>query len=150
MEYVEKLVKQTIWANQKWIEFLFEKAPQEEQLQQWMSHILLGEQVWFQRILNQELNHKIWKVLSFEDLRYLHQENKEIYHELLQRDLDEEIIFKRFTGEKGTITIAGILLHLSTHGFHHRGQMSSYISNLGIEPINMDYIAFSIEFDKAK
>lgn len=149
MAHVEKLVKQTVWANKKWIEFISEKAPQEEQLQKWMSHILLGEQVWFQRILNQELNHEIWTILSFEDLRYLHQENEEIFHKLLQRNLDDEITFQRFTGERGAATIRDILTHISTHGFHHRGQMASYISGLGISPIQTDFIAFSIESEEA-
>jgi uncharacterized damage-inducible protein DinB len=50
----------------------------------------------------------------------------------------------RFTGEKYRSPISDILVHLSHHGAHHRGQMAMHISAEGVTPINTDFIQFCL------
>lgn len=142
MQYLNHLINHTIWANEKWIDFYTLKLPEDEHLCKILCHILLGEQVWFQRIRGEKLNRKIWRILSSEKLHSMQQENSKIYRQLLDSDLAERIEFQRFTGETGTSSIGNILLHLCTHGSHHRGQIASHVSSIGLKPINTDYIAY--------
>lgn len=142
MSDLHKLVHHCIWANKSWIDFLMNKTPDDLHLRTLMSHILLGEQVWFQRILEKDLNKQIWQTLSFEKLNDLHQKNNDIYMDLLNNHLHKKLTFDRFSGESGETTVRNIVVHLCTHGFHHRGQMSAHVSSIGLNPINTDFISY--------
>ncbi|MDX1641191.1 MAG: DinB family protein [Balneolaceae bacterium] len=142
MNDLTKLVPHCIWANKNWIEFLKNETPDDLHLRELMSHILLSEQVWFQRISRRELNRKIWQIFSFEKLNGLHQKNQENYMDLLDDDLNKKLTFERFNGESGEAFVRDILLHLCTHGFHHRGQMSAHVSSIGLTPINTDFLMY--------
>src|SRR5438034_8234349 len=58
---LHKLIAHTLWANEEWITFIDASFPADEYLLTRMSHILLGEQAWFQRILGKEPDRKIWQ-----------------------------------------------------------------------------------------
>jgi DinB family protein len=47
-------------------------------------------------------------------------------------------------GEEYQSPVSDILLHLSLHGTHHRGQMATYVSGKGAKPINTDYIQYCL------
>jgi uncharacterized damage-inducible protein DinB len=86
-----------------------------------MSHILLGEQAWFDRVLGKEPNRN-----------------------LVSGNLDRVVAYRRFTGEEYQSPVADILLHLTLHGAHHRGQMATYVSGKGMKPINADFIQYCL------
>jgi uncharacterized damage-inducible protein DinB len=47
-------------------------------------------------------------------------------------------------GEQYQSPISDILLHLTLHGAHHRGQMATYASDAGKSPINTDYVQYCL------
>ena len=63
-----------------------------------------------------------------------------LYRELLVGNLDRVISYKRFTDEVYQSPVSDILLHLTLHGAHHRGQMATCVSKQGKPPINTDFI----------
>jgi hypothetical protein len=60
-----------IWANETWIGFLEEQTASYRYVVTSMSHTLLGERAWFQRIAGAEPDRQVWQTLTVEELRAL-------------------------------------------------------------------------------
>jgi hypothetical protein len=45
-----KMVDQSFWANLRWVEFVYSQADPEARPRELLAHIMVGEQVWFERI----------------------------------------------------------------------------------------------------
>jgi uncharacterized damage-inducible protein DinB len=142
--HLSKLVAHSVWANEQWISFLADRFSFDEFLMKRMAHILLGEGAWFQRVGGQEPDPDIWRLMSVVELREMHETHKNIYDECLRGSLDRIIAYKRFTGEEYQSPVADILLHLTLHGAHHRGQMATYVSSTGTKPINTDFVQWCL------
>ena len=69
---------------------------------------------------------------------------KRMSQRMLTENLTRVVDYTRFTGEKYRSPISDVLVHLSHHGAHHRGQMATHISAQGITPINTDFIQFCL------
>jgi uncharacterized damage-inducible protein DinB len=133
-----------MWANETWIRFIAANCPSDEYLLKRISHILLGEEAWFQRLSGEEPDRDIWKVMAISGLLELQGEHRGVYANLLGGDLDRIIAYRRFTGEVYQSPVADILLHLVLHGAHHRGQMSTDASAKGMKPTNTDFVQFCL------
>ena|SRR5436190_23638778 len=127
MTALVKLTEYSVWANELWIGFIEKNFIDDAYLLKRMGHILLGEQAWFQRISGKEPDRNIWKVMSIQQLREMHRVHRDIYRNLLSdnKSLESFLAYKRLTGEEYQSPVSDILLHLSTHGAHHRGQMAT-------------------------
>jgi uncharacterized damage-inducible protein DinB len=144
MTYLSKLVQHCIWANSTWVALLARETTSDEYLARMMSHILLGEQAWFQRIMRQEPDVDVWWVMPLDQMQQLHEQHAHQYHAFLEGDLHQIVEYRRFTGEEYRSSVSDILLHLCTHGAHHRGQMATYASRNGLRATNTDFINFCI------
>lgn len=144
MKYLSKLIHHCIWANQIWIDALEKTIPDDSYLTRTMSHILLAEQVWFNRIVGESPDVDIWKTLQLVNIQTLQARHAEFYAVQLDEDVDRVVSYRRFTGEQYRSSVADILMHLITHGAHHRGQMATYTSGIGQTPPNADFIHFCI------
>ncbi|MEX0928985.1 MAG: DinB family protein [Balneolales bacterium] len=143
MEYLNKLVQYTLWANRSWMLFISKEMEQDEYLLKIVSHILLSEQAWFQRISGVKVNRSIWKPLALNELSELQETHRSEYRLLMEQDPGRIISYQRFSGEAGRSALSDILMHLTTHGAHHRGQMAAYASARGVQPVNTDFIRYS-------
>ena len=108
-----------------------------------ISHIHLGEQAWFQLIKEQPVDKDVFRLLTDEQLRALGSSHEKIYKQVLASDLERVIAYTRFNGDNHQSTIADILMHLITHGSHHRGQMATHVAKNKLPPINTDYINYT-------
>lgn len=70
--------------------------------------------------------------------------NAETVRRLIDSRLEEVIHFRRATGEEYHGTVADIICHLVTHGYHHRGQLAAHFARRGVDYPNTDYIDFLI------
>jgi uncharacterized damage-inducible protein DinB len=141
---LNRLVDHCTWANEQWITRLFQATPTESRLHQLMSHVLLSEQVWFQRVAGEPLDTDIWRPLKSDEMRDLHNRNTTIYRDLVDGDLRRDIEYTRFTGEHYCSPVSDIVLHLCLHGMHHRGQMARTASELKVARPNTDFINYCI------
>jgi len=141
---IRQLTEYSCWANGAWIDFIEKARPGDEFLVKRMSHILLGEDAWFRRIEGNTVDPNVWLVLAFDQMRERLSKHRDIYDSLLQNGLSRVVGYTRFTGEKYRSPISDILVHLSHHGAHHRGQMATHISAQGVTPINTDFIQFCL------
>lgn len=138
---LEKLVKQTIWGNGELIEPVYSQPdPEPRKL---LSHIHHAESVWFERIAGEMVTTDIWRILDREELEGIRAAHAQTYKDLLAGDLHRVVAYRQFTGEDHQSPIAEILLHLITHGFHHRGQIAMLLSIAGIAPPRTDFITFT-------
>jgi uncharacterized damage-inducible protein DinB/catechol 2,3-dioxygenase-like lactoylglutathione lyase family enzyme len=144
MNHLSTLVAYTQWANRAWVRFMAEHGNSDEWLWQRISHVLLGERAWFQRIQGHEPDRDIWARLALPQIEQLLEAHARTYAGHLAGDLTREIDFQRFSGEKGRLPVADILLHLTVHGAHHRGQMATHASAIGLTPINTDFVQYCL------
>jgi uncharacterized damage-inducible protein DinB len=137
-----RLVGHCVWANREWLHFIAKNAHGDEWLWRRLSHIMLGERAWFQRIHGEEPGRDIWTLLSIAQLEEISARHERVYQTLLRDDLARIVAYQRFTGERHQSPVSDILLHLTLHGAHHRGQMASHASARGLAPINTDFIEY--------
>jgi uncharacterized damage-inducible protein DinB len=138
------LVRYTVWANDAWIALLEGCHAPPAELLRIMSHVLLGEQAWFQRLADENPDRDIWRTLSTGVLREMHVQHAARYCALLDTNLDRIVEFVRFTGEHGRTSVSDILIHLALHGAHHRGQLAMRATAYGISSPNTDFIQFNL------
>jgi len=141
---LSKLIDHCVWANENWIRFIDDSFASDEFLMKRMAHILLGERAWFERLSGEEPDRKIWEMMSASELRETHRQHRRIYDDLLSGDVERVVSYARFTGEQYQSPVSDILLHLTLHGAHHRGQMATYLSSKGTKPINTDFVQFCL------
>jgi uncharacterized damage-inducible protein DinB len=84
-----------------------------------------------------------WR-MTVPQLHELHANHATVYQELLASDLGRMTAFTRFTGEEYQSPTSDILVHLTLHGAHHRGQIATYVSAHGKPPINTDFIQYCL------
>lgn len=144
MSDLTTVVRYGIWANATWIRFIGEHCPTDEELLRLTSHVLLGERAWFRRIAGEEPEREIWRVMTVPNLLEMHEAHRAIYLALLEGDLARVIAYTRFTGEEYRSPVSDILLHLSLHGAHHRGQMATAASARGLTPVKADFIQYCV------
>ena len=141
---IKRLTAYSCWANAAWINFIEQAFPSDDFSVKRMSHILLGEDAWFRRTAGVDVDRNVWSVLTFDQMRERLAQHRDVYDSLLRSDLSRVVGYVRFTGEKYRSPISDILVHLSHHGAHHRGQMATHISAQGETPINTDFMQFCL------
>jgi uncharacterized damage-inducible protein DinB len=141
---IKRLTEYSCWANEAWINLIEKVGPADEFLVKRMSHILLGEDAWFQRMAHVAVERDVWSILTFDQMRERLAQHRNVYDSLLRSDLSRVVEYMRFTGERYASPISDILVHLSHHGAHHRAQMATHLSAQGVTPINTDFIQFCL------
>lgn len=142
MTELEKLVRHNIWANQAWIDTLEAGARDDTYVATMVSHLLLGEQAWFQRIRGGIVDRNIWTAMTPVEIQTLQARHVAFYEEQLAGDLTRLVPYERFGGQKYRSPISDILLHLCTHGAHHRGQLAAYASGRDLAKPDTDFIDY--------
>jgi hypothetical protein len=99
MPYLSKLVRHCTWANQLWIDLVSGNVTGDDYLAALMSHILLGERAWFQRIRGEKVDGEVWRVIPTDDMQQVQDEHATIYAELLSGDLERQVAYRRFSGQ---------------------------------------------------
>jgi len=144
MNSLKRLIDHCVWANERWIDFLDDNFRSDEYAVKLLGHVFLGERAWFQRVMGEQPDRDVWKTMTISQLREIHTQHDAMYRALSAEDLERVIAYKRFTGEEYRSSVADILLHLTLHGAHHRGQLATYVSKKGIPPINTDFIQYCL------
>ena len=66
-------------------------------------------------------------------------------HELIASRLLDVIHFRRASGEEYHASVADILYHLVTHGYHHRGQLAALCARAGVPYPSVDHIDYLMQ-----
>jgi len=137
-----QLVEQSEWANLRWVEFVYSQRDPEVRPRELLTHIMDGERVWFERIDGHPRTTTTISLLNRDELIQGFAENTATYRRLISDQLTRVVQFRRASGEEYHATVHDILLHLFTHGYHHRGQLAAHYARSGVKYPNTDHIHY--------
>ena len=140
-----RLVEQSQWANRQWVEFVYSQPDPEARPRELLSHLMLGERIWFERIAGQPRTTTVIPLMSKDELIRGFRENAETFRQLIGSRLEDVIHFRRDSGEEYHARVEDIIQHLFTHGYHHRGQLAAHYARSGIKYPNTDHINYLLE-----
>jgi len=136
-----RLIDQSEWANLQWVEFVYSQPDLEIRPRELLIHTMDGERVWFERIEGQPRT-TTNSPLSQAELVRGFKENTATFRTLIDTRLEDVVHFRRDSGEEYHAPVVDILIHLFTHGYHHRGQLAAHYARSGVKYPNTDHINF--------
>jgi uncharacterized damage-inducible protein DinB len=114
-----------------------------------LNHLLLGDRAWLGRFTGRPLSFRSLDEELYADFGELRRERASMDAEIEEfcRDLTEErlsatIEYATTAGKRYSHPLAPALVHLFNHQTHHRGQVTTLLSQLGIDPGATDVIAY--------
>ncbi len=140
-----RLVEQSLWANRRWIEFVYSQPDPETRPRELLGHVVAGECVWFERIEGEQKTQSAFPVLTREELLRGLEENRRTFERLIVTRLEDVVHFRRASGEEYHAQVLDIIHHLLTHGYHHRGQLAAHYARKGVTYPSTDHIDFLIQ-----
>ena len=157
-EYCQLMARYNRWMNEK-LYALCAQIPDEERkrdrkaffgsLHGTLNHLLLGDRGWLGRF-----NGEPWPFQShgqelYADFAELRRERVKtdvdldaFVAALTPQRIDAPFTYRNVAGEEFSHPLGPALVHLFNHQTHHRGQVSTLLSQLGIDPGVTDVIAY--------
>ena len=147
MTHFNKLLQYEIWANDKMIAAIQVCQPEDDKLNQLMSHILAARVVWLERIQGKLLTNAIWEIQSLEKCIKLNENINVQYTDFIKslenKELDQIVSYKNLKGDEFSTSLSDILVHVFNHSTYHRGQIANRLKTLSLNIHPTDYIVFS-------
>lgn len=124
-----------------------------------LNHLALGDRVWLQRFARHPANYSLLepirqlpapgnlKELQFTDIREL-AAHREWLDQLIidwagsitEADLDHPLQYANMKGVPAQRDFFGLIMHFFNHQTHHRGQVTTLLSQAGIDPGDTDLL----------
>lgn len=106
-----------------------------------LNHILVGDRIWIGRFINQPFAATVNQEL-YSDFEELRRERKKTDQQILEwsKTLTNEWLQQPFTYTSGldkktrTLPTWVLVTHMFNHQTHHRGQLTTLLSQLGYDP----------------
>jgi len=129
--------------NQKIINhLLLNESNVSERTMELLSHSINAHQIWNARINDHE-QLGVFDVHPIDECLKMDLSNYKVTLEIIQfNDLETMINYKNTKGVTYNHSIADILLHISNHFSHHRGQIMTDMKYSGFDTFPTDYIFF--------
>ena len=145
--HLDRLFNHLEWADERLIEAL-EEAPGDAL--RLLGHVLGAEKTWLGRIqCGPKAQASPWPDLDLAGCKALAADNAAGYREVLMASsgsrLAAPVHYQNLKGEEFWTPLADILLHVATHGVHHRGQIAQLLRQSGREPVDVSFITFARE-----
>ena len=154
---IQDLFEYTNWANCKILDAVSQLTPEQflkdlhsshRSVRDTLSHILAAEWIWLER----------WKGTSPKalldpaefptaesvrrKLRQVETERAEFITGLTEESLAQPITYTNTKGEQWTYQLGQMLQHVANHSNYHRGQVTTMLRQLGVEPAPVDLLVF--------
>lgn len=147
-EHFLKLYQFNNWANNKILEIILREENFPQNALKYFSHLLIAEKTWMTRIKGKEIpSNDFWYEISKNEFQEIIRRNTNDYLELMKnsndKQFEEKIKYKNSKGTEFNTCLKDILTHVTMHSSYHRGQINSAVRNAGLEPVNIDFIAFT-------
>lgn len=145
-EALIRLLEHMKWADVQVLAALRATPPPAEALK-WYAHVIAAERVWYLRLENEDWKtQKVWPEMTLDQCAALAKQNEaqvnRIESNLVDAELERRVTYVNSSGQTFTNTVADILVHVSLHGVHHRGQIAASLRHAGVAPPVLDYIRF--------
>lgn len=144
-EHLEKLLRYEKWANKKILDAIKELPETDERSLDLMSHILLVQMVWYNRIISQS-QPAIWDKRPLTKLYKMYEENNKtldaFFEKLSEQDFYNTVEYKDSKGNPYSNVLKDLLTHLFNHSTHHRGQIMERLKGKIPKMPTLDLIYF--------
>lgn len=132
------------WANAQIIAWLGDQSGDTAGVIGHLSHILRAERIWLDRAHRRSPTERNTFVPYFQNqLHVLNDANRDDWLVQIRSGLDRRLEYRMFDGSPAASTVQDMILHVVTHGFHHRGQIASQIAALRLAQPPTAYITFT-------
>lgn len=146
-EYLLNTFRYNDWANKQLLDAI-STLPDKGEVIKLFSHLITAQDKWFNRIVKEKEDSAFsWSdpVFTEEELAGQWKQSVDKWIHFLENHtdpvLEEPIIFNRASdGKAMSVSIKNVMLQLNYHSIHHRAQINSLMSKLGIKPPATDYI----------
>jgi uncharacterized damage-inducible protein DinB len=142
MSDFERMANHISWANRILVTFIHDHG-WNEQPARLMSHVVQAEAVWYNRITGAPADREVFRMLPRFEIEERIDRHRQVVRRLVRDSLNDRIAFRRFSGEAHEATVSEILIHVITHGFHHRGQITAHYAGEGIPPPAIDFLTYA-------
>lgn len=146
---LEHFLQYNAWANARAIASIRTVPDGTPRALEPLSHLLIAERFWLHRILGLPNPAGGWETMSLEACESYAAETHARFTAFLEGVTDGHLAgtihYRNLSGDAFDTPLGDILVHLYTHGVHHRGQVLSAVRAEGGQPVTLDYIAFERE-----
>jgi uncharacterized damage-inducible protein DinB len=146
------------WMNEKLYD-VCERLPDEERkrdrsaffksIHGTLNHLLLADRAWLGRFTGRPVHYPKLDLELYADFAELRRERRrmddaiEAYcATLTDASLASELVYRNFQGKEFRHALGVAVVHLFNHQTHHRGQVTTLLSQAGIDPGVTDSIAY--------
>ncbi len=144
---VKQLWRHLWWANQEVSEAIIVQSHTPVAAVREMAHVLGTEETWLSRIQSRPPSLAVWPPADAAALGTMldsvHSEAQGFFIRLNETELGREVTYTNSAGEKFTNRVGEILVHVALHGQYHRGKINLLFRQAGLEPVPVDYIAWT-------
>ncbi|MEX2596577.1 MAG: DinB family protein [Salibacteraceae bacterium] len=125
----------------KYIDVLNEHHDSPEKVKVLLSHVLNALEIWVSRVKDIKPKVNVWDVHDPSHLHHMNRDCHETIFSLLETgNLKKVHSYTNSAGVAYKNTLDEILTHLIIHSAHHRAQIASSWSEVGVEPPASDFI----------
>ena len=110
-----------------------------------MSHLLAAPFIWLNRIKGLPKSEvKLWETQDLETLQQMAGEGAELWSNYIEstESFDHDLSYSNYVGDPYITNVEQIMIHLVNHSSYHRGQVALRVRQLGLQPVNTDYITY--------
>ena len=148
----------TTWANERILKAAAALTPEEltrdfktsdKSVLGTLAHCFRAERIWIKRLQNEKAD---FKVEGDDTLAALQKNWPEVRYGWTEwaRTVSDDVIngdfkYSDLKGNAWSQPISIIIMHVTNHSSHHRGQAVGFIRSMGHQPPNVDLITFSRE-----
>lgn len=140
------LVEWMIWADDRVLAAITAGVPEPAEVERLYRHIISAELNWLARSAGQPLAVPIWPQWDRAELTARVAASAAGYRTLVQttnaNEWQQVISYQNSAGERFHNSLRDILLHVTSHGAYHRGQIARIIGRAGGTPPPTDYIVY--------
>ena len=144
-KYFLKLYQYNVWANQRVIDCLNRQNVDNAKILSLLGHVLAAQFLWLHRIKGLPApDVKLWGDYSLPKLNEMADRAGKQWLEYVEGndEFNREMTYKNYTGDPYTNNVEMVMIHLVNHSTYHRAQIALLLRQIGLEPVNTDFITY--------
>jgi len=150
--YFIHLFKYNDWATRHSEKSIRNLKKQNDKAEKILSHLIMAQLVWLNRVLEKDIVTDPWKRLVGEEWipksTLLTAEWINFLEGLNENDFEKRIEYTNTKGEKFSSKIKDIIIQVINHSTYHRAQIAMLVRQASGEPAITDYIFYQRQFQK--
>ncbi|MFO7245057.1 MAG: DinB family protein [Actinomycetes bacterium] len=147
IEHLELLRRHGAWADARLLAALKAAPEPPSGVLRELAHVRGAQATWLARIAGEEPLLPIWPELTLAELEevgaVLDEKARLLHAGLDAAGLEQVVRYVNSRGEAFATPLHDVLLHVALHGQYHRGKANAGLRAAGLEPVAVDYIAWS-------